>query len=344
MELLKGGGIMAVSDYLKSLQKDKQTLVDNLVAKGVNATSNETFTSLVPKINDIKSGGDEELEASFMSSIDNSLGANVTKLPSGLTSIGNNAFQSCTNLELTELPNDITSIGNSAFYSCSKLALKKLPENVTYIGNNAFYNCDNLALEELPNGITSIGSNAFQSCEKIQLTELPDGITSIGNSAFANCTNLALTKLPSNLTTLGNECFMNCRNITINEIPSGVTQIGTYCFYDTKKITNLTINGTIKTIPRYAFYTSGLTELIINSPVTTIADNALQHCSNLSKIVFNNITSVPSLGSTSLSGTAIASENGYIYVPDILVDSFKSASNWSTYASQIKPISEMEDA
>lgn len=33
-------------------------------------------------------------------------------------------------------------------------------------------------------------------------------------------------------------------------------------------------------------------------------------------------------------------KDGYIYVPDALVDSYKAATNWSTYASQIRPLSE----
>ena len=45
-----------VTDYLTQLQTDKQTLVDNLLAKGIDATSDETFTSLVPKIENIKDG------------------------------------------------------------------------------------------------------------------------------------------------------------------------------------------------------------------------------------------------------------------------------------------------
>lgn len=47
------------ADYLTQLQKDKQTLVDNLVSKGVNASSDETFTFLVPKVAEIKSGSSE---------------------------------------------------------------------------------------------------------------------------------------------------------------------------------------------------------------------------------------------------------------------------------------------
>ena len=32
---------------------------------------------------------------------------------------------------------------------------------------------------------------------------------------------------------------------------------------------------------------------------------------------------------------------GYIYVQDNLVEQYKSATNWSTYADQIKPLSEL---
>lgn len=40
-----------IAEYFTQLQTDKQNLVNNLVAKGVEATNDETFTSLVPKVN-----------------------------------------------------------------------------------------------------------------------------------------------------------------------------------------------------------------------------------------------------------------------------------------------------
>lgn len=46
------------TDYLTQLQTDKSTLVTNLVAKGVDATNDETFTSLVPKVANIQGGVD----------------------------------------------------------------------------------------------------------------------------------------------------------------------------------------------------------------------------------------------------------------------------------------------
>lgn len=50
---------MAISDYLNSLISDRDTLVDNLKAKGVStASKSETFTTLVAKVLDISTGID----------------------------------------------------------------------------------------------------------------------------------------------------------------------------------------------------------------------------------------------------------------------------------------------
>ena len=38
--------------------------------------------------------------------------------------------------------------------------------------------------------------------------------------------------------------------------------------------------------------------------------------------------------------TLIESGNGYIYVPDKLIEQYKTATNWSVFANQIKPLSE----
>lgn len=46
------------AEYLTQLQTDKATLVTNLVAKGVDATNDETFTTLVPKVASIQGGVD----------------------------------------------------------------------------------------------------------------------------------------------------------------------------------------------------------------------------------------------------------------------------------------------
>ena len=45
------------TDYLNKLVTQKNTLADNLVTKGVDATHDETLDTLVPKVLEISSGG-----------------------------------------------------------------------------------------------------------------------------------------------------------------------------------------------------------------------------------------------------------------------------------------------
>ena len=53
-------------DYINSLKADKQTLVNNLVTKGVSASNEETFTTLAPKVLNIDSGGGDPNKKVFM--------------------------------------------------------------------------------------------------------------------------------------------------------------------------------------------------------------------------------------------------------------------------------------
>lgn len=56
-----------ISELLSQLQSDKNTLVTNLTTKGVVADNSETFTSLVPKVLDITSGGIDTSDATATS-------------------------------------------------------------------------------------------------------------------------------------------------------------------------------------------------------------------------------------------------------------------------------------
>ena len=58
-----------------------------------------------------------------------------------VTSIGEYAFQNCTNLTSITIPEGVTSIGSSAFYYCTGLTSVTIPEGVTSIGGRAFSGC-----------------------------------------------------------------------------------------------------------------------------------------------------------------------------------------------------------
>lgn len=56
------------------------------------------------------------------------------------------------------------SIGNSAFNNCSELVSVIIPNNITSIGEYAFNGCSSLTSVTIPNSVTSIGDYAFYKC------------------------------------------------------------------------------------------------------------------------------------------------------------------------------------
>lgn len=157
--------------------------------------------------------------------------------------------------------------------------------------------------------------------------DLPDTITALKVGSFYDCKKLILNKLPTSLTKIESYCFYNNKKLAITEIPIGVTELLNHC----------------------CFYCDGLTELTCYGDITTIKNMSFSWCTRLTKFVLPNTTSVPSMSNKdAFEYTPIAGktdftngELGYIYVKDTLLDSFKSATNWSNYADQIKPISEL---
>ena len=105
----------------------------------------------------------------------------------GLTSIGNYAFNTCSSLTSITIPSSLTSIGDYAFYECSGLTSITIPSRVTSIGDYAFFDCRGLTSITIPSRVTSIGSYAFEFCSGLTSVTIPNSVTSISNSAFKDC-------------------------------------------------------------------------------------------------------------------------------------------------------------
>ena len=90
------------------------------------------------------------------------------------------------------IPNSVTSIGNYAFEDCSNLTSIEIPSSVISIGNYAFISCSSLTSIEIPEGVTSIGEYAFSHCSSLTSIEISSSVTSIGNGAFLYCDNLTI--------------------------------------------------------------------------------------------------------------------------------------------------------
>ncbi len=115
-------------------------------------------------------------------------------IPSSVTSIGSNAFESCTSLTSVNFDNDsqLTSINVGAFYKCSALTSINIPNNVTSIGYSAFSNCSSLTSINFDNDsqLTSIYFGAFADCSSLTSINIPSSVTEIYAVAFLNTTKL----------------------------------------------------------------------------------------------------------------------------------------------------------
>ena len=215
-------------------------------------------------------------------------------------------------------------------------------------------------MAEFINTVDVIGDEALtDSIISRRITECnDDNIISIGMDAFRDCTALASCKFLS-ATSIGSEAFRNCTALATGEFPS-VTDIADYAFYDCSSLSSIYFPN-VMTIGENAFAGCTLITNVCFADVTTINNSTFSDCAALASAdfpsatsigtyVFNGCTALKSLilrnqngvctlgGTDSLNKTAIKSRTGYIYVPAALVDSYKAATNWSTFASQFRAL------
>ena len=205
---------------------------------------------------------------------------------------------------------------------------------VTVIRRYAFYYYSTLTSIEIPDSVTSIGNYAFGYCSSLTEFVIPNSVTLINSFAVAYCDNLTSIVIPDSVTTIGTSAFRACKNLKNLVIGNGVTTIRDNAFYDCQKIENIVIGNGVTNIYSSAFSNcSSLTSIIIPKGVTSIGNYVFYGCTSLKRVDLSNHTAIPSLGGKNVFQNTHSTLQ--IKVPANLVDSWKSATNWSDYASKI---------
>ena len=205
-------------------------------------------------------------------------------ITTGVTSIGNGAFEFCIVLTSIAIPNSVTSIGNDAFTGCSGLTSVTIPNSVTSIGSWAFSICRQLTSITIPNSVTSIGDNAFRGCSGLTSVTIPNSVTSIGKWVFEGCSGLTSPVYNSHVF-----AYMPTSYSGAYTIPSGIENVADCAFENCSGLTSVTIPNSVTSFGDYAFeYCSGLTSVTIPNSVTSIGYYAFRGCSSLTSVEFLN--------------------------------------------------------
>lgn len=225
----------------------------------------------------------------------------------GVTFIANSAFGGCYNLKEIALPKEVVAIYDSAFevFDHNVNTARKVIslENINYIGERAFHNSGFCGEINAPK-LATLKSFAFTKTHYTSIKSL-GSVTSIPEGGWNNW-----------------GCFSHNDEIRLLIIPNNIVTIGSMAFREC----------------------TALEAVIIPEATTNLNDQAFYGCSSLSALVIKN-PEPPTLVGWAINATPIHNGTGSIYVPDdgtgAIVQAYKTATSWSSYASCIFPVSQL---
>ena len=211
--------------------------------------------------------------------------------------------------------NRITAVRQYAFYYNDGLKSVNLP-NATDVSNSAFSHCNNLENVKTPK-ISVIQGNTFNYCYKLNSLDISNANRLNGGNIFNYCYSLNDIDL-SNIINVASHALAYTGFGTI--ILPNCTSLGSYVG-NGKRISTIDLSKNI-----------------------TISGNTFNGVYSLVHLILRSDTLCSLSATSAFTSTPIANGLGWIYVPSGLVESYKTASNWSTYANRIVSLDEYPKA
>ena len=240
-------------------------------------------------------------------------------IPEGATSIPSYAFDYWTNLETVTIPESVTSIGTYAFQGCENLREVNLSNGISALHSYVFAECHALTHLTLPESILVLDSNAFRCNCYAQnytsgITELrflgnapliaSDALTSVTANAYYSANNATWTEdvlqnYGGTITWLpDSEIPGSGDEPEVYIIASGTCGANVYWELDSTGL--LVVRGQTNArsaetfdmddytspeeAPWYA-YRDQISQVVVESTVNSIGDNAFAQCENLEEVV-----------------------------------------------------------
>lgn len=334
----------------------------NIVSFGNNAETG-SFGNCA-NITEVNIGPNFNNDAQYMSSIfsDCTSLQKVTGL-SNITIIPDYTFNNCTNLTNIDVDwSNGPTVCIGTFRECEKL---EFPNEITVSFKNYYLN-DGVTLNQIENHST------FLDCKKLKKIILQGTDIQLGYATFAGCTSLTEIVNSDKIKWVGDRCFENCPIAGTLDL-SGCTgtsgrnngqytpQPGAHIFADIPNITKLILGGWNNNFASGFWITYDYTRAFFyNCPSLITVDMGIIGvsfpnyrvsgqsrsslfcaCPNLTTLIIRNNSVLSLLHDDIVDPLDIGGSNVTLYVPDAIVNDYKTAAGWSNISNQIKGISEL---
>ena len=238
-------------------------------------------------------------------------------------------------LKRVEIGKNVSRLGTYGFIQCGQLSEITVPTSLTSVGANSFESCGSLRAFVVPKGCTISELSSFYGNYNLRVLSIPNGVTKIGRYLLRNSNSLPHITFPNSVTEILGYVMANCQSIDEIIIPDAVTSLSGYTFDTCLTAQKLVIGSGITAIPNnFASTCYSLIRIDFPAGITSIGASAFANCQGVITYDFTACTAVPTLANTN-AFTNIAS-TCKIKVPAALVDEWKAATNWATYADYIE--------
>jgi hypothetical protein len=240
----------------------------------------------------------------------------------GVATIGAYAFYEFVEITSIPIPSSVTSIGERAFGACANmLSIDVAPSNANYSSEDGvlfskdkttliYYPRSKQGAYNIPNGVVNIGDKkfgtaAFSASNKLTSVTIPSSVKSIVNGAFKQCTGLTSVTIGNGVASIGQSAFQGCTGLTSVTIGSNVAVIEEWAFALCPNLTTVTCLNVIppqmhiELPPQYKIFGG------------------------------DNISDIN--GAFSPNGNKNTRPIGCLYVPQISIENYKSATYWKEF-------------
>lgn len=182
-----------------------------------------------------------------------------------------------------------------------------------------------------------IGANATNFYEYYN-----ENIKELKQQAFAYDGNLVAIDLP-NCEQINNQCFYTAHHLERINFPSLKKIQGSQHFQGTK-LKEIYLLGFDKTVISANSGLSGEFRATVSlkkveyNYLKQVVANAFNGCTSFNALVIRGDSLATLANISAFNNTPIANGTGYIYVPSALIEDYKVATNWVTFADQFRAL------